>query len=145
MKKKYKAADVIHKALARLQLACSRPVKRLHSDGANEQYRGKLKDFLYKQGTAKSTTAPNSSSSNAMVERRLGIIFGSARSALAVAPPTLKKACFWSFAALDGIEKSNFLPFRRDGQLMASPNTQMELCEHETDEKEGPHNFFPFG
>ena len=144
MKAKSEAAEVIHKALAKLQLACARPVKRLHSDGAQEQYCGRLKDFLDRQGKIKSTTAPFSSSSNAMVERRLGIIFGAARTALAAAPPPLNGSSFWSFAALDAIDKSNFLPFRRDNTLSASPHTLMQLHGHEIAEKEGPHNFLPF-
>lgn len=80
------AADVIHKSIARIQLACSRPVKRMHCDGDNEQYCGKLNVFLEKQGIVKFTKAPNSSSSNAMVELGLAIIFGSARSELMFAP-----------------------------------------------------------
>lgn len=127
MKTKDEATKVIHKAIARLQLSCARPVKRLHSDGAHEQYCGKLKEFLDNQGNIKSTTAPNNSVSNAMVDRRLGIIFSTARTALASAPPPLNQAISWSFAGLEAIDKSKYLPFRRDGQLAASPHTQMGL------------------
>lgn len=128
---------VIHRALAKLQLACYRPVSMIHNNGAHVQYCGK-------QGTIKSSSAPNSSSSNAMVERRIGIIFGSARSALAGAQRSLNGASFQSFAELDEIDKGHFFPFRRDGQLIASPHTQKQLHDHTTYGKEGPQSFFPF-
>lgn len=71
MSKKSGASEVIHKTLVRLQLSCNKIVKRVHTDGAQEQYNSGLKKFLDDQRMVKSTTAQNSSSSNAMVEHRM--------------------------------------------------------------------------
>lgn len=105
----------------------------------------KIEKFLEEQGIVKSTTAPNSSSSNVFVERRMGIVFSAARSALKAAPPPLNNNQYWSFAALDAIDKSNYLPLTRDDALTPSPNTQMQLHGYCIDEKDGPDNFLPFG
>lgn len=70
-----------------------------------------------------------------MVELRLSIVFGSSRTELSAAAPPLNKASLWSLATLDSIEKSNFLPFRRDGKLIATPHTQIDLHGRTTDEK----------
>lgn len=55
------ASDLIYRRLAILQLAYSRPLKRLHTDGAQEQYNEKLKNLSEHQGTIKSNKAPHSS------------------------------------------------------------------------------------
>ena len=121
------ASDVILRALARLKLACETKFKRLHTDGAQEQYNDKLKKFLEDQGTTNSTTAPHSSSSNAFVERRMGVIFEAARAALKAAPAALDHQRYWSFAALDAIDKTNYLPLTRNGSFPPSPHTAMQL------------------
>ena len=145
MQTKASASDVILRALARLQLACETKVKRLHTDGAQEQYNDKLKKFLEEQGTIKSTTAPHSSSSNAFVERRMGIVFAAARAALKAAPAPLDHQRYWSFSALDAIDKANFLPLTRNGSFMPSPHTALKLHGHSVDEKDGPNHFLPYG
>lgn len=87
--KKSDASDVILKTLELLQLAFNKKVQKLHTDGAQEQFNDKLKHFLEDKGTVKSTTAPNSSSSNAFVEHRMGIVFSAARAALKAASAPL--------------------------------------------------------
>ena len=87
MKTKGGAANVIIKALARLQVLCGRTAKRLNADGAGEEDTAPVKDFLLKHGIAHSKTAPGSSQSNAIVERRFESVFANAMDALKAAPP----------------------------------------------------------
>lgn len=145
MKAKSGASSAIHKALARLQLLCGRKVQRFHTDNADEQNCGPAKDFLDKQGTVRTFTAPNSSPSNTTVERRFETVFGAARTSLKAAPAPLNKPGFWSLAALDVIDKSNYLAFMRDGILQPSPHTSMQMHGCATDIFDGPASFLPFG
>eukprot|EP00173_Palmaria_palmata_P001670 Plantae.Rhodophyta-Palmaria_palmata.ctg1959.p1 GENE.Plantae.Rhodophyta-Palmaria_palmata.ctg1959~~Plantae.Rhodophyta-Palmaria_palmata.ctg1959.p1 ORF type:complete len:124 (-),score=1.12 Plantae.Rhodophyta-Palmaria_palmata.ctg1959:237-608(-) len=59
MKHKSSASNVIVRALARLKLVCGKIVKRLYTDGAEEQNTAELKHFLDPQGTQRTRTAPN--------------------------------------------------------------------------------------
>lgn len=51
-RQKSKASRVIIRALARIQIVCSKKERRLHSDGADQQDTANIKDFLGAQGTA---------------------------------------------------------------------------------------------
>ena len=118
---------MIIRVLVRLKLACNTKDERLHTDGAQVQYNDNLKSFLDEQGTVKSTTASHSSSANASVERRMGIVFSAARAALKAAPAPPNHNKYWSFAALDAIDKTDYLPMKRNGIFTPSPHTEMRL------------------
>ena len=79
------------------------------------------------------------------MERRFESVFASARAALNAAPAPLNARKYWSLAALDAIDKANYLPLRRNGEVVPSPHTSMQLHGCETDELEGPHGFLPYG
>lgn len=74
----------------------------------------------------------------------MGITFSAARAALKEDPALLNINKFWSYAALDAIGKTNFLPMRRNGTFTPSPHTQMQLHGFTTDKADGPHNFLPY-
>lgn len=99
MKKKGEAFDTIHKALARLKLICRKKVDRFHTDNANEQNIGKLKEFLQNHGYLRKMTAPGPSPSNALVKRRFESFFAAARTALSESPPPVNGKAYWSFAS----------------------------------------------
>ena len=145
MKTKSGASGVIIRALARLQKLCGKSARRLHTDGAGEQDTPDVKEFLDKHGITHTKTAPGSSQANAIVERRFESIFAAARSALKAAPPPLNGKGYWSLAALDAIDKANYLPFKRQGNIVPSPHTAMQLHDCDTDELKGPQAFLPFG
>lgn len=111
MKAESGAPSAIHRALARLQFLCGLKVQRFHSDNANEQDSGDIKNSLKKQGTQRTFTASSSSPSNAIVDIRVKSIFAAARAALKVAPPPLNAAEYLSLAALDYIHKASYFPF----------------------------------
>lgn len=145
MQVKSEASDVILRSLARLQLLCGKPIRRLHSDGAKEQNTADIQKFLGEQGTTRTFTAPASSQSNAIVERRFESLFAAARAALAAAPPPLNKAAWWSSACLDAMDKANYLPYKQGNELRPSPHTTMKLHGYDVDLLDGPRAFLPFG
>lgn len=106
-----------------------------------EQYNQKLKNFLETQGTTNSTTAPHSSESNAFVERRMGIIFAAAKAALKAASDPLNNNQFWSYSALDAINKTNYLPMKREGTFNPSPHTEMLLHGNKLTKGRAPTTF----
>lgn len=55
------ASQNILLSLARPKLLCGKPIKGLNSDNAGEQDTPDIKDFLRKQGTQRTFTAPGSS------------------------------------------------------------------------------------
>lgn len=144
MKSKGGAANETIKALSRLQVICGRTGQRSHTDGAREQNTKEVKDFLSKQGTEQTFTAPNSSSSNATVERRFERIFAAARTALNAAASPLNSKEYWSFAAPDAIDISNYMPFKRDGMIQPAPQTTMQLHVWKTEVLGGPNGFLPY-
>lgn len=72
------------------------------------------------------------------------IVFAAARAALKEVPAPLNNNQFWSFAALDVIDKSNYLPMKSDGAFTPSPDTEMMLHGNNVDDKEGPNKILPF-
>lgn len=69
------------------------------------------KTFLVKQGTEQTNTAPGSSQTNAIFERRFKNILAAARTAMKGAPSPLNLSGYWSLAALYAIDRASFLPF----------------------------------
>lgn len=116
-------------------------MSKFHTDEAQEQYNDKVKKFLEEEGKIKSKRAPHWSSSNAFEERRMGILFVVARAALM----THLKSRFWSFAALDAIDKTSYFLIKRDGTLSPSHPTAIMLHGNKGDDKEGPKSFLPYG
>lgn len=127
MKTKGGASNAIIKSLARLQVLCGKTANRLHTHGPGEENKLAIKNILSNPGTAHSTTVPNSSSTNAQVERRFETVFAAASTALKAAPPPLNSKFYWSIAALDAIGKQNYLPLKRGGMIHPSLNTTMQL------------------
>lgn len=82
------ASDAIIRTLARLQALCGRTAKRLYTDGEKE-HNPDIRKFLLNQGTAQSKTAPESSQSNGIVERRFESVFAAPQALLLEAPPPL--------------------------------------------------------
>lgn len=135
MKKKSEAAEAIMKTIQRLQTTLGKTVKRYHADNAGEQHTAELTTSLQKQGTTITTTAPNSSQQNAFAERCFSTIFNATRAALASSglPLTL-----WSVAALDAIDKGNYLPVKRNTGNSVPPNAQLYADQN-------PKHLLPFG
>lgn len=75
----------------------------------------------------------------------MGVIFSEARAALVPSPPPLNSKPYWSFSALDAVEKSNYLSLTRDGAIGSSPHTSMALHGHDMDNKKRSDNFLPYG
>ena len=107
LKKKNEAANAILKGIRKLELAVGKSIKRYHCNNSKEQITKGLLNELAANGTKISSSAPNSSQQNAIVERRFGIIFAATRTALAASGLSKK---YWSGACLDAIDKANFLP-----------------------------------
>lgn len=145
MKTKGGASDAIIKALTRLQVLCGRAAKRLHTDGAKEEDTANIKQLLLDQGTTQTHTAPGSSQSNVIVDRRFESVFANVRASILVAPPPLNSKGYWSIAALDSIDKTNYLPFKRDDLIQPSPYTAMQLHGCDADILGGPNLFLPYG
>lgn len=145
MKNKAAASGAIIKALARLQVLCGRTAQRLHMDGAREQDTPDIRHFLSGQGILHTKTAPSSSQSNSIVERRFESVFENDRAAMLAAPHPLNTDSFWSLGALDSIDKANHMPFKRHGALQLSPHASMQLHGCNTDILCGPNSFLPYG
>lgn len=126
-------------------MLCDRKARRLRTESANEQNSKALNRHLNEQGTKQTYTASDFSSSNAIVERRLGFIFSAARSALATAPSSLCDLTYCFFAALDAINKENYLPFKREGILHLSLHTIIQFHDCDTNVLADPDSFLPFG
>eukprot|EP00173_Palmaria_palmata_P000189 Plantae.Rhodophyta-Palmaria_palmata.ctg10909.p1 GENE.Plantae.Rhodophyta-Palmaria_palmata.ctg10909~~Plantae.Rhodophyta-Palmaria_palmata.ctg10909.p1 ORF type:complete len:318 (-),score=-12.26 Plantae.Rhodophyta-Palmaria_palmata.ctg10909:264-1187(-) len=96
MKTKSGASSAIIRALARLQVLCGKTAKRLHTKNADQQDTPDVVKFLDGQDTARTHTAPGSSPSNAIVERRFESIFAATWASLHAAPPPLNAVAYWS-------------------------------------------------
>lgn len=117
--------------------------KLLHTDCARKQDTTDIKNFLKTQGTQHTITAPSFSQSNAIFERRFETTFADARAALLASPNLLNTNGYCSFAALDLINKTNFLAFKRNGILQPSTHTTMRLHGYDTDILGDQVNFMP--
>lgn len=80
MKTKGQAVHAIFHLFKAIHVLLGTTVKRLHSDGAGEQNHPALKQLLRYQGTKLTTTAPNLSTQNGLVERRFRTLFAAART-----------------------------------------------------------------
>lgn len=120
MKKKSDAPAAKLKGIRRLKVAVGKKVKMHHSDNTKEQRTKGLLKELEAKGTRITSTAPNTSQINAIVERSFGTVFAEIRVALASSE--LPKQ-FWSLACLDAIDKPNFLPVKRSNGDFVSPNS----------------------
>lgn len=103
-------------------------MKRFHTDNAKKETCKKVSDFFKKQGTVQTQTAPNSSQSNGTVERGFLKMFAAVRAGMKRSGLPLS---LWKYACWDAIEKKNFLPFFRGGNLLKSPNAALK--EHGID------------
>ena len=75
----------------------------------------------------------------------MGIVLSAARAALKAAPAPLNSNKFWSYAALNAIDKTKYLVMARNGIFTPSPHTEMQLHGHHIDDKDGRQSFLPFG
>lgn len=126
------------------QLICRKTTKRMHTDGAREQYKTKLRKVLDDQGSINTQTDPHSSQANSLVKRQIEVIFAAARIALESTLEPLSLRSHWTFAALDAADKIKYLPLSRVGKIGPSPHTNMQLHGHEVERKDGPAKFLPF-
>lgn len=78
--------------------------------------------MLEQQGITVTTTSPNTSQQNAFEERRFLTIFNATRAALAHSGLPLT---YWSVAALDVIDKMNYLPVQRKTGTKQPPNSTL--------------------
>lgn len=114
--KKSDAASFIFHKIKTLELQFGKTTKRYHSDGASKLQSPSPTETIRNQCTTLMTTSPHTSQQIALVKRRVGTIFNGVRTALSSI--NLRKA-FWPYAALDTIDKINFLPTRRTkGELI---------------------------
>lgn len=74
----------------------------------------------------------------------MGSIFAAARSSLKADPLLIKINKYWSLAALDAIDKANYLSLTREGPFPSSSHTQNQIHGFDVDKKYGPHNFLAF-
>lgn len=61
------------------------------------------------------------------------------------APHPLNTKSYWSLAALDSIDKANYMLLKRHGYLQPFPHTAMQLNGCNTDILGGTHAFLPCG
>ena len=80
-----------------------------------------------------------------MVARLFERIFAAARTALNAAETPLNSKGYWSFAALDAIDISNYMPFKRVGMIKPAPHTTMQLHGCENDGLTCLHAFMSYG
>lgn len=144
MKTKGGASDVIIQAIASLQLTCEKQRKDYTQIMKMDRISAKLIDFLSKQGTQSAKTTPKSLSSNSIVERRFESMSAATRTALAAASHLLSGSGYSSLDALDLIDESNYIPFKRNEILAQSPYTSIQLHYHDTIVIEGPYSFLTF-
>lgn len=135
MKRKSEATQAIMSTIQRLQTTLGKKVKRYHADNAAEQHTIELTDMLEKQGTTITRTSPNTSQQNAFAERRFSTIFNATRAALAHSGLPL---AYWSIAALDAIDKMNYLPMKRKTGNNNPPNATLY-------KQLDPKHLLPFG
>eukprot|EP00173_Palmaria_palmata_P002498 Plantae.Rhodophyta-Palmaria_palmata.ctg26220.p1 GENE.Plantae.Rhodophyta-Palmaria_palmata.ctg26220~~Plantae.Rhodophyta-Palmaria_palmata.ctg26220.p1 ORF type:complete len:276 (-),score=3.21 Plantae.Rhodophyta-Palmaria_palmata.ctg26220:112-879(-) len=79
---------------------------------------------------------------NAFVERRMLTVMNATRASLKAASMPLR---FWSYAALDAIDKANFLPVYREGKLHPSPHQLLQNSGLDVSAIARPDSFLPFG
>eukprot|EP00173_Palmaria_palmata_P005254 Plantae.Rhodophyta-Palmaria_palmata.ctg8951.p1 GENE.Plantae.Rhodophyta-Palmaria_palmata.ctg8951~~Plantae.Rhodophyta-Palmaria_palmata.ctg8951.p1 ORF type:complete len:203 (+),score=15.84 Plantae.Rhodophyta-Palmaria_palmata.ctg8951:909-1517(+) len=142
VKAKSEAPAAILRMLTKLEDLCQGKIKNLHTDGARECSSKTFKDLLSKHGISSTTTPPHTSQMNAFVKRRLLTVMNATRAALEAASMPLR---FWSYAALDAIDKSNFLPVSREGKLHQSPHKLLQNSGLDVSSVSSPYSFLPFG
>lgn len=142
VKEKSEAPAAVHRMMSKLETLCKRKIQNLHTDGACEFSSKNFKILLSENGISSSTIPPHTSQMNAFVERRMLTVMNATRAALKAASMPLR---FWSYAALDAIDKSNFLPVFRDGKLMPSPHQTLQNNGLDISAVESPDSFLPFG
>lgn len=98
MRQKSGEGEAIMRPLEKIQRLCDMKVKKLHTDGAREQYAEKLRHFLASNDMTAAHTAPNASQSNYFTERHFRIFMEPTRTAMATAP-YMPKNCL-SYAVL---------------------------------------------
>lgn len=130
------APAVVHKALARIQLACIKTTKRPHTDGAQEQYDDKLKKNP-KRPRGHQVANRFSPLTSKRPRKTDEHYFLSGKIGTAISTSTSEHSRYWSFAALDAVDKSNVLSASRDSISGLSKNTQMKLYGQAVDEEEG--------
>lgn len=136
MRKKSETADMILKAISKLELADGGSVKKYHSYNAKKQRSKKLLAELESKGAVVTSTASNSLEQNGFFKTRFGTLFAATRAAILESglPKTL-----WSAAYLDAIEKANWIPVKQTDGSYKSTNSKIPGKETST------RAFLPFG
>lgn len=123
VEKTSQAGTEIKNAIAFIQRQGNAIVKLFHANNAKEETSKSLSSFFQQKGTVQTQKALHSLPANGTIERRFFTTLSEVGAGTKRSVLPLK---FWTYTCWKAMNKSNSLPFFRNGKLMKSPHATLK-------------------